>query len=554
MAKGSRPAAPSYTSRVVSPELTRRHPITGVPEPSTKPLQEQIAKLEKEVSDLNALIGLYDEESRKDQNGRKELERELTNVRVQLELLEKKRDRFVRVDQFLVELAAIEKDRDFAAELGVCGPAFTLSSLIDKIISGKSEEAWKAIDAFRARVRELSQTMTSLLESQKQEPAVIATKQLPVETVVDEQVIKQRVDDVLENRVRTLVRDLYEQALALPDRIRKTYSSFSEDRAKFQDVLHARKRLTDDLMQVHRLDAKFSILRDSIQRYLPLSKPEDVAELESLIRLARSSLERLNELDAEATAIATRIEEHKAQYLETNKVASGLWDRAASIKGYCSLFALPYPTEVDRQVDHAKQQLSFVNPRSEESARITNMSMYQTVFPERPKALKDFLAIALPLAEALLLKVRRVNPEDLFRDKPSRKDAFSRLFLIASDVCNNTTSNRFKGYKGRKTLVESVLRSGLIDPRDAEDFAECSELAKQLFDLEQYKWSWLWKPKQQTLELARRFLHTDCFQPDAVRAAILDGQALYKETQKANRKAQAKNSDKEEPDPDDEEL
>src|SRR3990167_4394196 len=498
----------------------------------------RIQKLTAQILTLNEMIAIYDQEGQQERVARKNLERQITNLQVQLELLEKKRERFVRVDQFLLDLSTIERDRDFAAELGVCGPTFSLAALIQSVISGDSVEAWKAIEGYRTRVTDFSCKMTDLERAKQPEVVSRISAQALATPIITEQMIKQRVDAELEDRVRTLVRELYEQAIGLPHRIRQIYTAFSRDRSEFQDVLHARKSLTDDLMQKHRLDAKFSILRDGMQKCLPLNQPEDVSELESLIRLACSSLVRLNELDEQATTIGARIEQHKADYRLTNEEASGLWDRAASIKGYCSLFALPIPAEVDRQVDHAKRELSFVNPRSEESARIGNMNLYQTTFPERPKALKDFLATALPLAEALLLKVRKLNPEDLFQDKCSRNNAHARLFMIASDVCNKPESNMFRGYKGKKTLVGSVLASGLISPRDADAFALVPDQLKNLYDMERFKFSWLWKPKPECLALARQFLQDSPF-ADAIRAAILDGQAIYKETAAAERKEKA---------------
>lgn len=524
-----------------SPQAKTQNPSVPALSVGTK---ESIAKQEKELRDTKDLVGLYEEEDRLNRAKISDLERRVTNLTVQLELVNAKQARFLRIDQFLIELAAMEKDRDFAADLGVCGPTFSLSHMMQTIISGNPEEGWKAIEIFRERVAELSRKMTTLTNTPKKE-SIAFTKPSPTTTMASEELVRNRVEEVLEDRVRTLVRSLYEDALALPNRIRQIYNAFSADRAKFQDVIHVRRRLTDDLMHTHKLDANFSILRDSIQRYLPLSKPEDVAELESLIRLARSSLERLNELDEQATILAEHIEQHKTRYLETNTEASGLWEQAANIKALCALFALPYPAEVDRQVDHTKQQLSFVNPRSEESVRIGNMSMYQTTFPDRPKALKDLLAHALPLAEALLLKVRKVNPEDLFRDDISRSDALARLFMIASLVCNNTESNMFRGHKGRKTLVESVLASGLISQKDVPAFTLIPDQVKNFYELERFKLGWMWRPKTECIELAKQFLFQDCLYPDAVRASILDGGIIYKETSAAERKAQAGTEDDE---------
>lgn len=506
------------------------NPHAGLP----GPVKLQLAALEKELKDANGMVRLYEAENQKDLGKIRDLEHRLTNLKVQLELLGAKQARFVRVDQIITDLASVEKDRVFAEELGICGSAFSLSQLIMHIVAGNAEEAWKGIDVYRDRVKEISarvQTLTELASAPKA-PTPIA---LPAPSVTDAMIAK-RVDENLEDRVRAISRDLYERSLSLPRLINTLYDKFVSNRTRFQHLLCARDEIMDDLI-ARRIDAQLTPARSAVERSLPLVEVNTLATFTQLIQFGRITEQRLSEIEIELESLLGTFDTIRTEYHSLSSSAADIRIHAEEAKRLSVLFGLPCPAEIARQFNETIQRLLLVNIETDQGKRLQNMLAFQPFIKDRVKVIKDFFGNLLT-AEAFLLGVNKVSPEKLFRDSPTVEEALKRLFLLTADVANDPNSDRART---KTTLISILQKSGLVQG-DEDLLKSIADAQKEFFDSQKVQFYYVWKPKESCRSSAAEFkaLLTS---PEAVLEALRYGQRKHYEVKYAGKGKAENNND-----------
>ncbi len=456
----------------------------------------QIVRLEKALHDETAMVRLYEEEDRRKRSKITDLENKLTNLTVQLELMDGKQTRFVRAEQILLDLMNIEKDRTFAEELGIAGASFSLSQIVSYVLAGNTKDAWNAIDVFRAnvvavsaRLQDAKQITETKTASPTPQPLAVATK--PAST--------NSVDDELEDRVRAVSRDLYERSLKLPSHINALYDTFVSNRTRFQHLSCERDEILDELI-ARRIDAQLTPARSAVERSLPLVEVKTLDTLTQLIQFGRTAERRLAEIETDLASMIGTFDAIRTEYHTLSSGAADIRIQAEDAKRMCVLFGLPCPAEIARQFNETVQRLLLVNIDTDQGKRLQNMLAFQPFIKDQMKVIKDFFANLLS-AEAFLLGVNKVPSEQLFRDEPSHEEAVKRLFILTADACNDPNSERSR----TKTTLASILqKSGLVQ-EDENALKPVADAQKHLFDVEKVQFYYVWIPKDECRSLAAEF-------------------------------------------------
>ena len=473
--------------RVQSSAQPPMNPITGSSTSvQSLGLKEQISKLQKDLKDALDMVRLYEEENQKDLAKIKNLEHRLTNLTVQLELLNAKQARFIRVDQILVDLGNVEKDQDFAENLKILGSGFSLSALVSQIAAGNSENAWNAINAFQSRLKDMSAQMQILIESAA--TSKMQTIVAPVAPTMTEVAIVKLVDMANEDRVRAISRDLYERSLSLPRSINTLYDDFVSNRTRFQQLACERDEIMEDLIR-RRIDAQLTPARAVVERALPLVEVGAIDTLTQLVQFGRAAERRLVEIETELASLLETFSTIRNDYHELSSSAASIRVRAEEAKRAAALFGLPCPAEIALQFNETIQRLLFVNMDTERGQRLQNMLAFQPFIKDRVKVIKDFTANLLS-AEAFLLGVNKVSPDKLFRLALTPKEALQRLFIITADACNEPGSAKSKT---KNTLISVLLRSGLCE-EDEEALKKIADSQKDHFNSHRVTTYYVWEP------------------------------------------------------------
>ncbi len=354
-------------------------------------------------------------------------------------------------------------------------------------------DASTVIDSARSELAGKIAQLTAELEALRSRP--------PQTQPADDQTVEQAVNTRLEGRLRALSHDLYERTLALPRRLRETVAAFSEERAAFQRAMNDRRRAIDSLLSADPpIDAALGVAVAKAARIGVFDR--DRSDLHELCRKIQDVQIRVGQIEERASANAQEASRRRGEYRALIDQADDLQHRAEELERLATLFGIPCPPEVARQLQETKSRLLLSEDGT--SDRAADMLRFQPSIPEPPEALVQLFDARIE-ASALIMRLE-ANPAHLFVDAISRSTALERLFVLLALL-----TAQDKGY-GKKTYLSILRNTGLVPDDDLEEFEETVDrlLESDLFETERYKRGYVHKPTdacrraaQATLQFAR---------------------------------------------------
>lgn len=291
-------------------------------------------------------------ELKKAQKRAKEAERKLDDLAIAAELIEEESSSTIAFKHDIVEPALEGLD---------------LTELVKAVAEADVDSLLTAHGNLRSNAISLARWADDLLDSEDEQDSETDTSK---DSSSDE--IARQANDHLERRLRDLVYDLYEQALALPREMRLLYRKFSKERDNFQTQAREYEDVVHSLLHDQKIDARLSIVFTRVKRTYPAMDVDDVAQLNEILTQVRNAELKLDDIEKNLSLINSVILEQRCSYQDLANQVMNLRARADDIESLATMFGIPCPVEIARQIEETRARLLTLGGE-DQSERLRSM-------------------------------------------------------------------------------------------------------------------------------------------------------------------------------------